>query len=326
MLCAMRVKRGAAIDADAGFSLVELLVATSIFLIVSAVVTSGLFQATNSQRAVANRVDMHAGVRSATELLQQEVGQAGRIALPGVATLGAAAAAGSQTVGVSMAINGAAAASSVSGLFAGEQLVIDSGNNQQETVVLTAVNTTAKQITATFAKAHNAGVPIQVFGGFGTGIVPPQPGFTNGSTGTILKLYGDLNGDGNMVYVEYSCDPTSGNLYRNSMAFDAASKPAVTSSQALLDNIQANPGGTACFSYMPSPLPVVNGSTYVLDIAITLTVHTEGKDPTTNLIQTETKALLNVSPRNVFEVWQLASANVTDRLQPMPASVANLLP
>jgi hypothetical protein len=223
-----------------------------------------------------------------------------------------------------MTINGVTAAS-VSGLFVGEQVVVDAGNNQQETVTLTAV-TADKKINATFANAHNANVPLMVYGGFASGIVPPQPGFTNGSTGTVLKLYGDINGDGNMVYVEYTCDPTNGYLYRNSMAYDAANKPAVTSSQSLLDNIQANPGGTACFTYMPNPLPVVNGNSYVLDVAITLTVRTEAKDPTLNQYQTETKALLNVSPRNVFQVWQLASANVGNRVQPMPASVTNLLP
>lgn len=326
MMCPMCIKRESASDSEAGFSLAELLVATSIFLIVSAIVTSGLFQATNSQRTIANRVDMHAGVRSATELLQQEVGQAGRVALPGTATISGGVPTGSQTVGVNMAINGAAAVASVSGLFVGEQVVVDAGDNQQETVTLTAVDTVGKQITATFANAHNANVPLAVSGGFASGIVPPQPGFANGSSSTVLKLYGDINGNGDMVYVEYTCDSTSGNLYRNSMAFDAASKPAVTSSQSLLDNIQANPGGTACFTYMPNPLPVVNGNTYVLDIAITLTVHTEAKDPTTGQLQTETKALLNVSPRNVFQVWQLASARVINRVQPMPASVTALLP
>ena len=70
----------------------------------------------------------------------------------------------------------------------------------------------------------------------------------------------------------------------------------------------------------------MNGSTYVLDVAITLTVQTQSVEPITNQFQTETKALLNVSPRNVFNVWQLASAGRTDRLQPMPGTVANLLP
>jgi len=54
--------------------------------------------------------------------------------------------------------------------------------------------------------------------------VPPS--VTDGSTGNVLKIFGDVNGDGRMVYVEYRCDTAAGNLYRQSVAFDAAAKPA----------------------------------------------------------------------------------------------------
>jgi hypothetical protein len=39
-----------------------------------------------------------------------------------------------------------------------------------------------------------------------------------------------------------------------------------------------------------------------------------------------TKALLNVAPRNVVNVWQLASLNYNERVQPVPPSVLPLLP
>ena len=39
---------------------------------------------------VMNRTDMHSGVRNATELLTQEVGQAGRMAVPVPVTVAAA--------------------------------------------------------------------------------------------------------------------------------------------------------------------------------------------------------------------------------------------
>jgi prepilin-type N-terminal cleavage/methylation domain-containing protein len=321
---------------QAGFSLPELLISVTILLIISSAVTSALLQMTNSQRTIWNRTQLHAGVRSATELLQQEVGQAGLISLPGAGTTAAAVAIGAQTVGVR--INGAVPLT-MTGFFVGEQLVIDVGGPTpcvvvspcQETVTVTAVNAAAKQITATFLYPHLVGAAIQALGGFGTGIVPPlASGYPNGSTPSILKLYGDINGDGNMVYVEYTCDPApggTGNLYRNVMPYDQAPpKVAATSSQVLLSNIRTNPGNVACFTYMPNPLPVVAGNSYVLDVAITLTVQTAVVDPITRQFQTETKALLNVSPRNVFNVWQLASASVTERIQPMPPTVTNLLP
>ena len=303
---------------QAGFSLIELMISMGILLVVSSAVTSALMQMTTSQSTVWNRTQMHSGVRSATELLQQEVGQAGRVALPATVTLTANAAIGAaQTVGVT----------SAAGMFQGEQLVIDAGANQ-ESVTLTAVDTANNTITGTFTIAHANGAPVSVLGGFPSGIVPPAPGFANGSTGTLLKLYGDINGDGNMVYVEYTCDTVAGNLYRNVMPFNAGAKPALTAAEILLGNILANPNGTACFTYNPNPLPVVGGNTYVLDVAITLTVQTQTRDRITNQFQLETKALLNVSPRNVFNVWQLASAGApyTNRIQPMPPTVTALLP
>jgi prepilin-type N-terminal cleavage/methylation domain-containing protein len=338
---------------ERGFSLPEMLISVTLLLVISSIVTSALLQMTNSQRTIWNRTQLHAGVRSATELMQQEVGQAGRIALPGTVSLSANVAAGATTA--TLTTTAAAPLTAVSGIFPGELLIIDPGSwNQvtnttlEETVVVAStyvpgtnpitisktVDATGATIQASFLNAHLAGAKVSVLGGFASGIVPPaSSGFTNGSDGTHLKMYGDINGDGSMLYVEYVCDTASGNLYRNVMPFDqTTAKVAPTASQVLLSNITTNPGGTACFTYMPSPLPTIYNSvtlvtdTYVLDVAITLTVNTQLIDPITRAVQTETKALLNVSPRNVFNVWELASAGEFSRVQPIPATVAALLP
>jgi prepilin-type N-terminal cleavage/methylation domain-containing protein len=332
--------------AERGFSLPELMIAVAILLMISSVVTSGVMQLTSSQRTISNRTQLHAGVRSTTELLQQEVGQAGRVSFPGTAVaLGGNVAVGAQTVTINQTIGGVTAAS-VSGIFVGEWLTVDAGSNA-ETVAVTAVSSLNNTITATFTKTHAAGQPVNVYGGFATGIVPPQYydgtnwiDYPDGSTGSVLKLYGDINGDGNMVYVEYTCDTEAGNLYRNVMPFDtaAAAKPELDSSLILLGNVTENPDGTPCFTYMPDPLYYLSSMTdsgcncpqsFVLDVAITLSVNTQQIDPITRQFQTETKALLNVSPRNVYHVWQLANDAVpqtSNRAQPMPPSVKLLLP
>jgi hypothetical protein len=301
----------------------ELTVSLAVLLGVSGIVMSGLMQMTLTQGTVSNRTEMHGSVRSATEVLQQEIGQAGRVELPAPVTLAAAVTAtGSTTVGVS----------SAAGMFVGEQLLIgpDTGcvppnptcpGGNLETVALTNVATSTNQITATFIYAHANAAPVMVAGAFSSGIVPTK--MANGSTSTLLKMYGDINGDGNMVYVEYKCDTAAGNLYRNSLPFTAATKPALTSAQVLLPNILPNPGGTPCFSYQEKEVPTGSGTYYVVDVAVTLTVQTQNPDPQTNQFQQETKALLNVSPRNVFQAWELANAGVTDHIQPMPASVTN---
>src|SRR5262245_60679453 len=109
---------------QAGFSLPELLIAVTVLLIISSAVTSALLQMTSSQKTIWNRTQLHAGVRSATELLQQEVGQAGKISLPGVVTLAAAIPIGAQTVTVGVWVDGAVPAT-MSGFFIGEKLVVD---------------------------------------------------------------------------------------------------------------------------------------------------------------------------------------------------------
>ena len=317
---------------QAGFSLAELMIASAVLLIISSIVTSALLQMTNSQKTIWNRAEMHGGVRSATELLQQEIGQAGRVALPAPATLNANVAAGTTVATITPSVNG---------IFVNELLELDTGANK-ETVKVSAVNTAGNQVTisqsvdyngnqiqASFLLAHAAGAVVTMPGGFTTGVIPPAAApvnFPNGSTGAVMKMYGDINADGNMVYVEYFCDTAGGNLYRNTTAYDTplpkpwATLGPMTSDKILLGNISANPNNVPCFQYQMDA-----GTSYVLDVAITLTVNTQQIDPITKLKQQETKALLNVSPRNVVNAWELLGHQYASRVQPTPASITSLL-
>jgi type II secretory pathway pseudopilin PulG len=313
-----KTRRDLKSGAHSGFSLLEMMISMVILIGVSGVVMSGLLQTSNTEGTVQNRTEMHASVRSATELLQQEIGQAGRVALPASVTLTSAVAGGAAS---------SPTVSSTTGMFASEYLVVDAGLNQ-ETVQATAVS--ANSITATFQLSHASGVPMTVQGGFGTGVVPESAlpyNMTNGSDGTHLKLYGDINGDGNMVYVEYVCDyASSGNLYRSVSAFNVAT---IVAKQILLPNLAStgNPSGTPCFVYQERPPGCNSTSTnpcFVTDVAVTLTVQTQQPDPYTGLYQKETKALLNVSPRNVFDAYDLFTLS-NNRVQPMPATVTALL-
>jgi prepilin-type N-terminal cleavage/methylation domain-containing protein len=294
---------------DEGFTLIELMVSMIVLMVVSGTVIKGVMNMATLHNTIMNRTDMHSGVRNATQLLSQEIGQAGRVSLPAVVTL-----TGATVVGAT-----AATVSSATDMFVGEQIVVDTGANS-ETVTITAI---AVDVLTTSAMGftHAAGVPISVTGGFAAGVVPAST--ANGSTASKLKIFGDINGNGSMVYVEYWCDTANGRLYRNSVPFTAGAKPAYTVDMVLIDNILPNPGGTDCFTYQTQPAGGVN---YVTDVAITLTVRTQNRDVNTNNFQTESKALLNVSPRNVFNVWQLAGLGVTNRVQPTPATVTALLP
>jgi len=308
---------------EAGFTIVELLISVAILMIISGMMMRGTLDMTRLGAQQANRSEMHAGIRNATALLQQEVGQAGRVALPAPVTM-------------TNAITGSATAqqatvSSVSQMFAGQRLVVgvggpDSTQDAQEVVTVLGINPTTSRIQAVFVSNHIAGTAVRPAGGFAEGIVPPN--MANGSTDSVLKIVGDIGSDGNLMYVEYTCDWEDGRLYRNMMAYDAASKPALTVEQILLDNLLPNPpdpNGTIppCFTYEQQ---TISGRTFVINVAIMTTVRTDERDQITGEFQTVTKALLNVAPRNVYNVWQIASLGYDNRIQPLPGSVVTLLP
>jgi prepilin-type N-terminal cleavage/methylation domain-containing protein len=357
---------------QAGFTLVEMLVALVVLLAVSGIVMSGMVQMMKTQGTIANRTELHTSVRSATELLQQEIGQAGKISLPqpppGVTWAmlppgvpATAFVSPDVPTTVSVTFNVVSPTNGLPVLFEGEWITVDTGLNK-ETVQLTCpagkgnCPFTSNTWNATFYFTHTpiplvptavVGVPISVPGAFSTGIVPPQlgpwlpnvpagyAGYPNGSTGTVLKLYGDINGDGNMIYVEYTCDwqNTVGNgaiLYRNQMDFDWPAKPAITPAMALLTNLdpQGNPnnqsGGTVpCFTYQVLTKDTINAVTndmvFVTDVAVTLTVDTQNTDAVTHKVQVETKALLNVSPRNVYQAYEFSQFDYVNRVQLTPS-------
>jgi prepilin-type N-terminal cleavage/methylation domain-containing protein len=356
---------------QAGFTLIEMMVALVVLLAVSGIVMSGMVQMMKTQGTIANRTELHTSVRSATELLQQEIGQAGKISLPTPpagtvwAMLTAVNVPGDIPVTQAVTFNVLSPATllpplqaNAPVLFEGEWVTVDTGLNK-ETVQLTCpagkgnCPFTSNAWNATFYYTHVpivltptvVGVPVRAPGAFSTGIVPPAPGvltappagyggYPNGSTGTVLKMYGDINGDGNMIYVEYTCDwqNTVGNgpmLYRSQMDFQAAVKPAITPSMALLTNLDPggnpkDPAGNAvpCFTYQVETKDginaVANDMVFVTDVAVTLTVDTPNIDPVTQKVQTETKALLNVSPRNVYNAYEFSQYDYLNRIQITP--------
>ena len=324
-----------------GFTLLETMVALTILLGVAAIVMMGLTRLIRVQGTIANRTDMHTSVRSATELLEQEIGQAGSVSL---GPAGTAVTMSAVALGASNFTLTSNPANATLKLYPKEQLLVGDGANP-EVVIVTAAGPAANAGAAVFLTAHPANTPVYSLGAFASGIVPPDAGGAactvaagyvptlNGSTCTKLKLYGDLNNDGNLLYVEYTCaagtQAAPGLLYRNQMPFDSGAKPANDNTMILLNSVLQNPNdnnGNAvpCFSYQARNDGF--GNWYVVDVAVTLTVQTQNIDPQTRQFQNETKALLNVSPRNVANAFNLASLGSNNRIQPMPDSVKNLLP
>ena len=118
-----------------------------VLLIDGFIVTSALLQMSNHQQTIWNRTEMHSGVRGATELLQQEVGQAGRVTLPAAVTLD------TTVVGVSPCVLPlTVTVTSTAGMFVGEWLTTFDGDNS-ETFAVTAIPS-ATTMTACFTRNH----------------------------------------------------------------------------------------------------------------------------------------------------------------------------
>lgn len=307
---------------QSGFSLIELMIVTVVLLAVSGIVLTAMYQMTMRQASISNRTEMHSGVRSVTGVLQQEISQAGRIAFPRVPNP-------NQTTTMNVAVVGAspdtpvtipAGVADPSFLFNNMHLIIDIGDNEE---IVTATGWNNTTFTGTFEKNHAINALVRPAGAFAEGILPS-------STGTVLKLFGDINDDGNMRYVEYTCDTVFGFLYRNDVAWNAGAKPAVNASMILLSNLLPNPNDAVtglpvpCFTYQRETVPGTP-YTFTLNVGVTLTANPQSADLQTRRRDPETKALLNVSPRNVFQAWQLAGIPGAElHVQPTPPSITLL--
>src|SRR5436190_12207275 len=107
---------------ESGFSLAELLIAMTVMLLISGAATTAMLKMASTQSTIWTRTQMHSGIRGATEVMQQEVGQAGRIALPALVTL---------TSGSSGGVTSTLTVSSSTGMFVDEKLTVGAGDDRE---------------------------------------------------------------------------------------------------------------------------------------------------------------------------------------------------
>lgn len=290
-----------------GFSLLELMVSMAVLLIVAGAVFSGLIYYQKVYASEQLKADLHASFRGPVELLTQEIGQAGSLGNFPARTLGAAVVGSgtAQTVALSIA-----AGSPTAGIFVGELLLVDLGHNQ-EMVAVTAVSATS--VSGIFQSNHLIGVPVVAVGIFPQGVL-------SSSTATSLQMFGDINADGTLVYVQYDCNAGTpaapGTLSRSITPITAAAKDP---SQVLVANLVANPGNTPCFQFTTAANA---GYTFVTSIGVTLSIQTAETDPETGQYVTLTKSFLNLAPRNIADGLAVSlsvpQTGTAVRLQPTP--------
>ena len=286
-------------NSDKGFSLLEMLISLIILLIASGAAFRALAYYQRSYGSSQLRADMHMGVRSALELMAQEVNQAGLLPFGPPRQLPAAVTPSTSAQPVQV--------TSVNSIFVNEKLTIDTGSNQED-VTVTGVNAGSSQITAVFSKAHPANAPVNAFGLF------PQ-GIRGTSSSTLLKIFGDINGDNTITYVEYNCSGTT--LTRSEWQVPSSGARTLVRTGTLVTDVIANPGSppTPCFQYATA---TAAGVTFVTSVTVTLSVQSAANDPFTKQRVSMTKSSLNLSPRNLLTGIDLAQGGFTGRFQPIP--------
>ena len=275
-----------------GFSLIELLISLGTLLVVSSSAFTLLSYYQKSYISMAQRSDVHSGIRAAMALMTQEIAQAG--SLGGTTkTLHDDLVKNTSPQSVTLDLSAA-------DIFDKEKLVVGTGTSQEMVEVQSHTSTT---ITAIFSQDHLAGTTVSALGVFPEGILPS-------STGTQLRLVGDLNGNDILVYGWYDCDPMTGNLTRS---MKKVSAPDTDPPQLLLTHIVANPNSVPCFQYTTT---TVRNFTLVTGVAITISAQSLTRDPRTGAFVTVTESLLNISPRNLLAGLEAARSNLMSRLQP----------
>ena len=250
-----------------GFSLVELTMSLAVFLLLVSSVFTVLGKYQKSYQGEQVAADLHQGVRSAMELISQEVGQAGYFGFAS-RQLPAAVAGDANAKWVAL--------SSTDSIFVGERLLVDAGA-AQELVTVTGVD--GSTVKGVFLKDHAINAPVNALGAFSQGVLPT-------STATRLQIFGDINADGRLVYVEYNLDLNAGTLTRSITPITAA---AQNPPRVLVRNLVANPGGTDCFQYQVRQNA---GVVYRTEVWVTLSTQSTIKDPETKQYRTMASSLV----------------------------------
>jgi len=220
---------------EKGFSLVEMLVSTAVFLpLVGAAVL--LFGAgVDYYNAEQRTAQMNQEARNAVEIMSLEVAQAGtRRDITTITAQTVTGSANSQSVQVT----------SNKGFSVGDQVIVDPGA-QQETVQLTAAGTNS--LSGIFKKSRASGASVAFYGiPYLTGVVPPAGMLPNSSvTATVLKFYGDCYDDGILYYVEYAYNSATSQITKSVTPLTQAGK---STPQVLIRNVRTVTGAAGPFT------------------------------------------------------------------------------
>ncbi len=197
---------------EAGFSLIELLVAMLILIPIMGAAMSIFSLGVRQHSSEQSSVEANQEARAALDLMTMEIAQAGSHR-------------DYSTVSTSSVSPGSTMLSvaSATGFCVGDFVDVDTGSNL-ETVQVTAVSNNS--ISANFRQSHDSGVPVRLFAfPFLNGVLPPAGlGANSSASVTTIRFFGDLHGDGNLQYVEYTYDSDNNQITRSMTPVAQSSK------------------------------------------------------------------------------------------------------
>ena len=283
-----------------GFSLTELMVSMLVLVPIMAGVLTLFSSAVNQHAAEKSSVEMNEDARAALELMTHEIAQAGAHGDRQTST--------SSSVGVLATAQSVYVASSV-GFGVGDYVDVDTGTDK-ETVQLTAVGSSS--LSGFFRRGHTANVPIRLFAlPFLHGVIPPAGMGANSSvTNTSLRFFGDMNGDGQLNYVEYVYDSANAQITRSMTPVTQGTKnPALP----LVLNIKGN---SVQFTLYTDRLGVVTSVSVAFAVRSTWNISSK-KEETSLFARTVIPSAITASALE-FEIQQYGGAS---ELPPSPSRV-----
>jgi Tfp pilus assembly protein PilW len=284
-----------------GFTLMELMISLLILIPIMGAAISLFSVGANQQASEQNSIDTNQEARSALEMMTTEIAQAGSHGDCSTVTTGTVSA-NSTAQPLSVA--------SVANLMVGDWVDVDTGASA-ELVEIKAVGDNS--ISAIFRAAHTTvGVPVRLFAlPFTTGLIPPSGMTANSSTTvTTLRLFGDINSDSILQYVEYAYDSANNQITRSITPITQTTKnPALS----LIRNVKPN---SVQFTLNADSLGVVTSA----NIALTVQ-NTWGKDSQLQETALSTRVTIPSAAAGSVLLSELRNFGGVDQLPPTPARV-----
>lgn len=295
------MERESRIRSQDGFSLIELMVAILIVIPVMAAALSLFSVGVRQQASEQTSVEANQEARAGLEMMTMEIAQAGSHGDRSTVTASAVSASTTpQAVSVADA----------TGFTVGDWVDVDTGANL-ETVQITAVGSST--LSAVFRMAHASGVPVRLFAlPFLNGVIPPAGlGVNSSAAVTTLRFFGDMNGDGNLYYVEYNYDNANNRITRSMTPITQTSKNAAL---PIVTNVK--PGSVDFTLY-------TNGLGVVTSAAVKMTVQNTWKSGS-KYQETElsTRVLIPSAAAASTLLEELHAFGGVNRFTPTPSRVA----